>query len=202
MVEKKPRTRGLKNMNDKLKNFSKNRPKRGEFIFFWRVENLTRVREKRKNIIELGEKGGFEKNTGHIIIPKLEEMVGIKEWLNPDETKKEMTSAEWLMLTLAVYFHDLGMVVTKDEYENERPHLFKNYKMKSFLEWKNQSMLNLLKNKTNIFLYQEFVRRKSCKKNKTMDRRKFETDLGDASTIKEIIEDILKSSEIKCSKLI
>ena len=60
-------------------------------------------------------------------------------------------SAEWLMLTLAVYFHDLGMVVTKDEYEKRETSSFKNYKNEVLSGMENQSMLNLLKNKTNIF---------------------------------------------------
>lgn len=44
-------------------------------------------------------------------------MLGILDWLVPPETQEAMTPVDWLMIVLAIYFHDLGMVVTSDEYE-------------------------------------------------------------------------------------
>ena len=40
-------------------------------------------------------------------IAHIDEMLKIVEWLIPETTKEKMTYAEWLMLTLAIYFHDL-----------------------------------------------------------------------------------------------
>lgn len=120
-------------------------------------------------------------------------MLGIIEWLIPDETKKEMTSAEWLMLTLAVYFHDLGMVVTKDEYEKRESSSFKNYKNEVLSGMGKSEYVEFVEKQDECFLYQEFVRENHAKRIKQWIEGSLETDLGDASTIKEIIEDILKS---------
>ncbi|WP_427501530.1 HD domain-containing protein [Methylomonas sp. MED-D] len=34
------------------------------------------------------------------------------DWIIPEQTKKVMSDADWLMIVLAVYFHDMGMLVT------------------------------------------------------------------------------------------
>jgi hypothetical protein len=57
-------------------------------------------------------------------------MLETTRWLIPDETQKEMTPADWIMLVLAIYFHDIGLLITRVEYENR----YKDPDFKTFLE--------------------------------------------------------------------
>ncbi|MCR2046790.1 hypothetical protein NSB25_05785 [Acetatifactor muris] len=112
-------------MNDKLKNYAEIEAEKAENLSFCRGLKLLHIRSQVEEILnQIGRGGIFEEYTIHNI-SHVDEMLRIIEWLVPDETKKEMTSAEWLMLTLAVYFHDLGMVVTRGEYSNRGKTAFK-----------------------------------------------------------------------------
>lgn len=97
----------------------------------------------------------FEQYTIHDI-SHIDEMLNIAEWLIPENTKEKMTSAEWLMLTLSIYFHDLGMVVSKKEFEQRNSNT-------NFLDFK-EKMLQTAPTEYQKFvqdekyLYQEFVR--------------------------------------------
>lgn len=180
-------------MNDKLKNYVEIQAEKAENLSFCRGLKLLHVRDQVEEILgHIGKIGIFEEYTVHNI-SHIDEMLGIIEWLIPDETKKEMTSAEWLMLTLAVYFHDLGMVVTKDEYEKRETSSFKNYKNEVLSGMEKSEYVEFVEKQDEYFLYQEFVRENHARRIKQWIEGSLETDLGDASTIKEIIEDILKS---------
>src|SRR5689334_11837346 len=63
----------------------------------------------------IGRAGIFDQYTRHDI-SHIDEMLRSLEWLVPDATKKTMSPADWLMVVLAIYFHDLGMLVTPGEY--------------------------------------------------------------------------------------
>lgn len=104
-------------MNEKFENYVEIEAEKAENLSFCRGLKLLHVRDQVEEILsQIGKCGFFEEYTIHNI-HHIDEMLRIIEWLIPDCTKKKMTSAEWLMLTLSVYFHDLGMVVTKEEYE-------------------------------------------------------------------------------------
>ena len=49
-------------------------------------------------------------------ISHIDKMLRMLDWLIPERTKKAFTDADWLMVVLAIYLHDLGMVVTADEF--------------------------------------------------------------------------------------
>lgn len=180
-------------MNDKLRNYVEIQAEKAENLSFCRGLKLLHVRDQVEEILgHIGKAGIFEEYTVHNI-SHIDEMLGIIEWLIPDETKKEMTSAEWLMLTLAVYFHDLGMVVTKDEYEKRESSSFKNYKKEVLSGMGKSEYLEFVEKQDDQFLYQEFVRENHAKRIRQWIEGSLETDLGEASTIKTIIEDILRS---------
>ncbi|RAI43092.1 hypothetical protein CH341_16150 [Rhodoplanes roseus] len=44
-------------------------------------------------------------------------MLDNAEWIIPKETKGVLTPADWLFLTLGIYFHDVGLLVSRNEYE-------------------------------------------------------------------------------------
>ena len=65
----------------------------------------------------IGRDGIFSTYTRHDI-SHIDSMLRMLDWLIPDETKKAMTSVDWLLIVLAIYLHDLGMAVTWAEFEN------------------------------------------------------------------------------------
>lgn len=68
-------------------------------------------------LAHIGDNGIFEEYTKHDI-SHINGMLDLVADIIPDNTKKNLTPAEWLMIVLSIYFHDLGMLVTKDEYTN------------------------------------------------------------------------------------
>ena len=111
-------------------NYVELQAEKAENLSFCRGIKLLHIRDKVETMLGFIGKGGiFEEYTVHSI-EHIDEMLKIVEWLIPDITKEKMTYAEWLMLTLAIYFHDLGMVVTKDEFEHRDELVLKNIKKK------------------------------------------------------------------------
>src|SRR5688500_7840971 len=58
---------------------------------------------------QIGRGGIFDEYTKHDI-SHIDYMLDSLEWIIPLDTHEKLTPANWLMLTLAVYFHDLGML--------------------------------------------------------------------------------------------
>ena len=103
---------------DKFINYAEIQAEKAENLSFCRGIKLLHIRDKVETMLSFIGKGGmFEEYTVHSIA-HIDQMLKIVEWLIPESTKAKLTYAEWLMLTLAIYFHDLGMVVTRDEYEH------------------------------------------------------------------------------------
>ncbi len=178
-------------MNEKLESYVEIEAEKAEKLSFCRGLKLLHIRDQVEEILShIGKGGIFEEYTVHNIA-HIDEMLNIIEWLVPDETKNNMTSAEWLMLTLAVYFHDLGMIVTKEEYENREMTSFSDYKTKILKEMEKSEYVEYIKKQDDHFLYQEFVRENHAKRiRQWIDNS--ESALGEVSTIKNIVNSILK----------
>ena len=41
------------------------------------------------------------------------------DWIVPSDTRTSLSKGDWLFLTLSCYFHDLGLVITRDETDHE-----------------------------------------------------------------------------------
>lgn len=178
---------------DKFVNYAELQAEKAENLSFCKGIKLLHVRDKVEEMLQLIGRGGiFEEYTIHNI-SHVDAMLKIVEWIIPDTTKKAMTYAEWLMLTLAIYFHDLGMVVTKKEYINRDKSSFKEYKNKIIQDTRNSEYGEYLKDKDDIFLYQEFVRENHAKRIKQWIEGKSTTELGEAAVIREEINEILKN---------
>lgn len=50
-------------------------------------------------------------------ITHIDAMLRHLDWLIPPTTKSTMTEVDWLLVTLSIYLHDLGMIVTSKEFE-------------------------------------------------------------------------------------
>lgn len=133
--------------------------------------NLLHIKRSVASLIgQIGRGAIFDQYTKHDI-SHVDEMLRNLEWIIPVSSQKVMSDADWLMIVLAVYFHDMGMLVTKDEFdERAAPEsgfaifceqvLFAgpngpDYKAK---------VLQLSDDDKDRFLYQEFVRFKHAER--------------------------------------
>ena len=178
-------------MNNKLENYVEIQAEKAESLSLCRGLKLLHVRDQVEEILDnIGKIGIFEEYTVHSI-KHIDEMLGIIEWLIPEETKIAMTSAEWLMLTLAVYFHDLGMVVTKEEYDNRYNSEFKKYKDEIVAKKEKTEYIEYVQKQGDCFLYQEFVRENHAKRIRQWIEGNTNTELGETTQIRKIVDDIL-----------
>lgn len=143
-------------MSTNLESSVELRAEQAENLEFCNGIKLKKIKSTVAQMLEqIGKNGIFAQYTLHNI-SHINEMLKIVEWLIPEKTKEKMTSAEWLMLTLSIYFHDLGMVVSKSEYDKRASNpLFVKYKA-SALESATPEYKSYIESEE--YLYQEFVR--------------------------------------------
>ena len=143
--------------------FAENKAAEAENLLAFQGTKLLYVRERIQSILSLiGRNELFDQYTRHDI-GHIDQMLGILEWLIPEKTKEYMTKAEWLMLVLSVYFHDMGMLVTTNEYNQRNSNRdfldFKNNAVKPDAERSFRDRLEAAGEDADRFLYQEFVRK-------------------------------------------
>lgn len=179
-------------MSTQLNNYVELQAEKAENLSICKGIKLLHIRDTVNELLShIGRCGLFEEYTLHSI-EHIDEMLRIIEWLIPEETKQTMTSAEWLMLTLAVYFHDLGMVITKEEFNSRYNTQFKEYKNKALNDTTSSEYKEyVMSNSDDHFLYQEFVRENHAKRIKLWIEESENTDLGEASTVREEISKVL-----------
>jgi molecular chaperone HtpG len=95
------------------------------------------LRHVKKSVAELlGLIGGsaiFDQYTKHDI-SHINRMLEICDWVAPSSSIERMTPADCLMLTLGVYFHDMGMLVTEQEYRSRAQSDFPIFKMNTLFD--------------------------------------------------------------------
>lgn len=123
-------------------------------------------------------------------------MLEYLDWLIPTSTKEILTDADWLLITLSIYFHDLGMVVTKEEYDNR----FENSDFIEFIDniKKDESSdfiartKKMADDKKEEFFFQEYIRYTHPTRIAKWINGSFKTDQSeDIKKIGEIIDDTL-----------
>lgn len=178
---------------DKFINYTEIQAEKAENLSFCRGIKLLHIRDKVETMLSFIGRGGiFEEYTIHNI-SHIDEMLKIVGWLIPETTRKKMSGAEWLMLTLAVYFHDLGMVVTKEEFEKRDSTIFKDYKEKVIQDTTQFEYKEYVDKQGDKFLYQEFVREYHAIRIRQWIEGKDYSDLGEASTVRREIDEMLKN---------
>lgn len=125
--------------------------------------NLLHIKRQVSELLRLIGGGGiFDEYTRHDI-SHVDEMLNILEWLVPNETKAIMSPADCLMATLGIYFHDLGMLVTRREFDRRNDSGFTEFRDDVLFAGNDgkdyQEEIQHLPNDGRArFLYQEFVR--------------------------------------------
>lgn len=141
----------------------KNAEKAEELKAFSGMKLLHIKREISKILTNIGKNGIFDEYTKHDI-SHIDYMLDSLNWIIPENTQKLLTLSDWLMLTISIYFHDLGMLVTKDEFNNRDKTSFPAFK-ESILkdkygsEFKNKIFKIKGKENQDRFIYQELVRK-------------------------------------------
>ena len=89
--------------------------------------NLPKVRRVVKEILStFGANLIFKEYTTHDI-SHVDEMLKTVNWIIPEQTKNIMSAGDWLTLVLSIYFHDMGLVVTEDEFNNRSKSKFSQF---------------------------------------------------------------------------
>jgi hypothetical protein len=104
----------------------------------------------------------FSEYTAHDIT-HIDDMLSTLDWVVPIKTQENLTSAEWLFITLAIYFHDMGLLVTEEEFQNRDKSGFDRFVKKDLFGTPGggeyEAKINLLEPEIRErMLYQEFVR--------------------------------------------
>ena len=114
-------------------------------------------------LTQFGRNGLFEEYTKHDVT-HLNEMLKIYDWLLPDDTKQTMSPADWLLLVCSTYFHDLGLIITRNEFANRMSSGFSEFRESALQAADTESrdykayLDTLTEDAKERFLYQEFVR--------------------------------------------
>jgi molecular chaperone HtpG len=149
--------------------------------------SLYGIRETVATLLGLiGREGIFQEYTRHDI-SHIDRLLQMLEWIIPSNTLPKMTVADCLMITLAVYLHDLGMLVTRDEFERRDESSFPEFKIgilgsdegKDYLDKVNK----MPPDRAERFLYQEFVRRNHAERIKCWVTGKEQKHLGAAERV-------------------
>lgn len=162
--------------------------------------NLTSIRDNVGEILKLiGRDGIFREYTLHDM-NHIDAMLALVDKLVPEETAKRMTTADWLMIVLSCYFHDLGMVVTKKEFENRRNGTdFPNFCEELYSGDRGKdyagALENLNEDDLEEFLYQEFVRKNHANRIFHWIQGQDARQYGDARQAVEVVNELLSGLE-------
>ncbi|MHC4618692.1 MAG: HD domain-containing protein [Planctomycetota bacterium] len=125
--------------------------------------NLKYIRDGVENILKLiGRDGIFDEYTLHDMT-HIDAMLELLDTLIPVKTAKIMTAADWLLIVLGCYFHDMGMLVTKKEFREREQSEFRKFRDEVLLsgdegvDYKD-ALSDVSADELERFYYQEFVR--------------------------------------------
>jgi Histidine kinase-, DNA gyrase B-, and HSP90-like ATPase len=150
-------------MIDHLETKAEKRAQKAEELPAFSGIKLLHIKRQVDELLGLiGRDGIFDEYTKHDI-SHIDEMLKILDWLIPEDTKDIMSPADWLITVLAIYFHDLGMLVTKEEYEQRNSSGYIEYRDKVLFADDygadyRAKVNQLSSDESERFLYQDFVR--------------------------------------------
>lgn len=144
---------------------------------------------------QIGGNGIFDTYTKHDI-SHINSMLELLDWIVPAATSELMTPADWLMLVLSIYFHDLGMLVTKDEFAAREKSGFGEYRERTLFAGDagtdyRDKVKSLTAEDAERFLYQEFVREHHGERVRHWISGKASDYLGIATAVVEEVDRLL-----------
>jgi molecular chaperone HtpG len=158
--------------------------------------NLFHVRRQVSELLRLlGGDGIFDEYTKHDI-SHIDSMLGLlTNLIIPIQSQEYMTPSDWLMIVLGVYFHDLGMLVTKHEYRRRQYSHFPLFKQELFSDARGKEYENKLSklpsDERERFIYQEFVRANHAKRIRAWITNTERTEFGVSNEVAAAVDEIL-----------
>jgi molecular chaperone HtpG len=151
-------------MDVELRSDAEKRAQQAEMLSSFGGVNLLHIKRQLEELLRhIGEEGIFAEYTRHDI-QHVEAMLNMLDWLIPESTKEILTPADWLMTVLSIYFHDIGLLVTKEEYESKSLSTFPQFRDSRLLtpdpvgrDYADR-VARMDANRAERFLYQEYVR--------------------------------------------
>jgi len=159
--------------------------------------NLYGIKSAIKEILQLvGRDGIFREYTLHDVT-HVDQMLGILDWLIPTATQEAMTPADWLLIVLAVYFHDAGMVVTPEEFSARADSDFNNFCERELFAGhagaEYRAKLGRLEGEeAERFAYEEFIRRNHAERVADWIQGRHTQRRGLSTTLANQIDELLR----------
>ncbi|WP_437618716.1 HD domain-containing protein [Sorangium sp. So ce1151] len=185
-------------LNDTLCTNAEQRAELAEQLPAFRGFKLLNVKTRLATLLShIGREEIFEQFTRHDIT-HINKLLGMLDWLIPEQTQAAMTPCDWLMLTLAVYFHDSGMLVTRDEYARRTASGFPAYVSDVLLVGDKGTDLEvklaaLPPETRERFMYQEYVRHHHARRIRAWVTGQNATDFGDARVVVKELDELLQA---------
>ena len=132
-----------------------------ELLAFSGLKLLHIKRSVEEILKQIGGDGIFDAYTRHDIT-HIDEMLKSLDWIIPSNVQEIMSPADWLLVVLSIYFHDMGMLVTKDEFAKRNESGFNEHCEKVLFADAagtdyRAKVEELTPDDAQRFLYQEFV---------------------------------------------
>ncbi|MBS7457365.1 HD domain-containing protein [Coralloluteibacterium stylophorae] len=97
--------------------------------------NLADVRNNVELLLtQVGRYGFFNEYTDHSF-RHVESMIKTAEWLIPADSKDQLSAGECLLLVLGIYFHDVGMLISRHEYNRRNDNV-------DFTKFRNEPIIS------------------------------------------------------------
>lgn len=162
--------------------------------------NLHDIRQQVRLLLnEVQRYGFFNEYTNHNF-DHVEAMLKMADWIIPDQTKISLQPADFLLLTLSIYFHDLGLLISLSEYKDrninsEYQSYLRELKLDSANEEYNAKLAMLSEDMKEKIQYQEFVRRTHGIRVKEWILGKDRSD-GTSAEVKDAIQGLIGKLDI------
>ena len=146
---------------------------------------------------QIGGNGIFDEYTRHDI-SHIDAMLELLDWLIPADTRDKLTAADWLMTVLAIYFHDLAMLVTKDEFKRRDESGFREFCDRELFQGDQgidyrAKIDKLPPAERERFLYQEFIRHKHAERIRCWVTGQARDGLGVSPQLVKEIDNLLRN---------
>ncbi|MGR5240327.1 HD domain-containing protein [Photobacterium damselae] len=188
----------------KLNSLIENKAVKAQNIDIFHSISLLNIKNKVNSILnQIGKNEIFDEYTKHDIT-HVNAMLDLVNTVVESDTFEKLTYSECLMITLAIYFHDLGMLVTKKEYQNkETDSEFTDFRS-SFKE-EHPDLYESISCDKDKYLYQEYVRKNHAKRVKSWINEdhailnKFDSNI--IELIKEMLADIPSAFKVDLANI-
>jgi hypothetical protein len=144
---------------------------------------------------QIGRTQQFSTYTVHDIA-HIDHLLKTADWIIPSATLNKLTVGDALIMTLAIYVHDLGMLVTREEFEDRSSTEFPAFK-KMILDQKNEHgrefaarLEKFRETDRENFLYEEFVRSHHAERIEAWVAKTGDVRWGKSSVAADIVDQI------------